>query len=343
MGAQPSARFEGGIPAGWLPLSHVEALRAVEGVELAALCDVDAAVATRHGAHYGVGGVYADYRKLIDEIRPDLVTIATRTPNKPAIVDYACRNGVKGIYVEKPLANSIGECMRLLDLVADAGVKLAYGVNRRYHPVYRRARELIAAGDIGEVVEVVVEHGASPLLWSHPHSTDLVLFLSGSTELVAAQASFVPDSVESTTQLTIDSDPVIESAFFRMSGGVTAHIVRSRGLSVRVGGTAGNLTVHADGSYIQTNTRNHPDDPYFLREQVVHPLGKGSATVTAMTELVRAIRDGAPSPMPPSAIETGLRMLMACAWSHLNHGRLVEAAEVPADLTVTGRFGELYA
>jgi scyllo-inositol 2-dehydrogenase (NAD+) len=343
MGAQPSARLEGSIPAGWLPLTHAEALLAVDGVELAALCDVSEAVVKRHAAHYGVAGAYTDYRELLDEVRPEILSIATRTPAKAGIVEHACRAGVKGLYIEKPLANSLGECMRLLGLMAENGVKIAYGVNRRYHPVYRSAREMLAAGEIGEVIEIVVEHGLAPLLWSHPHSTDLILFLSGAGELDSVQACCTAESVARAGELIVDSDPRIESAFFRMSDGVTGHIVRSRGLSVRVGGTAGTLTVHADGSYIQINGPHAPGDGYFLHERVVHPLGKRGATVTAMMELACAVREGTASPTPENDIIAGTRMLMGCTWSHLNHGRIVTAAEIPARLTVTGRSGDLYA
>jgi scyllo-inositol 2-dehydrogenase (NAD+) len=343
MGAEPSARLAGSIPAGWLPLSHVEALHAVDGVELVALCDVDEALVRRRGAHYGVDGLYTDYRRLLDEVRPEIVSIATRTPSKPEIIEYACRAGVKAVYVEKPIANNLRDCSRVLAAAADAGVRIAYGVNRRYHPVYRQARDMVAAGEIGHVVEVVVEHGQSALLWAHPHSVDLILFLSGTTELSAIQAHFSADTVDFDGKLTIDSDPVVESAFFKLDGGVTAHIVRSGGLSVRVGGTAGNLTVHGDGSYIQLDRKSAAGDAYFLRHEVMHSLGKDSATVTAMTELVQAVRgDSCPS-VPPAAIATSTRMLIGCAWSHLNQGKLIDAGDVPEDLTVTGRFGELYA
>jgi len=41
MEAESSARLEGFVPGGWLPISHAEGLTMVEGVELTALCDAD--------------------------------------------------------------------------------------------------------------------------------------------------------------------------------------------------------------------------------------------------------------------------------------------------------------
>src|SRR5262245_2682420 len=88
MGAQPSARAEGTVPAGWLPLSHVEALLAVPGTTVEALGDLDEKALALWSGHYGIAGCYTDYRRLIDEIRPDVLTVATRTPAKAEIIRY---------------------------------------------------------------------------------------------------------------------------------------------------------------------------------------------------------------------------------------------------------------
>jgi predicted dehydrogenase len=343
MGAEPSARLEGVVPAGWLPMSHAEALRATPGVELVALCDVDAALLERRGREYGVQRLYTDYRELLEDARPDLVTIATRTPSKRAIMEHACETGVQGIYVEKVIANSMADCARVLALARDRGVKIAYGVNRRYHAVYRHARQRIVEGAIGEVVEVMVEHGRSQLLWSHPHSTDLILFMSGATHLSFVQACLVSDTVERQAPRVIDSDPVIDTAFFQFAEGVTGCIVRSGGLNVRVGGTEGNLTVHADGSFIEMSRKTSGRDAYYLQRDIVNASPTTGATVTAMRELAASVAGNAPPPIAPASIELGTRMLFACAWSHLQDGRRVDAAGVPPELVVTGRYGNLYA
>jgi len=343
MGAEPASRLEGRVPAGWLPMSHAESLRSVEGVDLIAFCDANADLLRQRGAYYGVQDLYTDYRELLDQVRPDIVTIATRTPVKCEIIEYACRNGVQGIYVEKPLANSLEDCRLALSRVAQSGVKLAYGVNRRYHTVYRHAKELILRGEIGEVIEVVAEHGQSQLLWSHPHTVDLILFLSSSTDVVNIQASLLSDTVNRTSNLTVDSDPVIESAFFKFATGITANIVRSGGLNVRIGGTTGNLVVHADGSFIQVSLNSAQQPAYYLEQHVIHPLPSKSATVTAMTELVQAITADAPPPISLDAIEVGTQMLMGCVWSHLHDGKLIHVSDVPSQLVVTGKYGDLYA
>ena len=343
MGAEPSKRLEGLIPAGWLPLSHAEAILATEGLELVALCDMDRELLAQRGDMYGVSALFTDFRELIETAKPDLITIATRTPAKCGIIEYACRNGVKGLYVEKPLANSLAECRQALSEIERAGVKIAYGVNRRYHPVYRHAKELILNGEIGQIVEVVLEHGQAQLLWAHPHSVDLVLFFLNAPELVSVQASLLPETVIQEGGLKIDSDPIIQNAFFKFETTATASIVRSGGLNTKIAGETGNIIVHADGSYIQLNRAHERQAAYFVGHEVRHSLSQTSATVTALTELREAMTSSSLSPISPREIELGIQMLMGCVWSHLVGGRCVETRDIPAQCVVTGRYKDQYA
>ncbi len=343
MGAAPSQRLEGRIPPGWLPMAHVEALLRTEGVRLAALCDVNEETLRAEGARYGVRDLYTDYRRLLEEVRPQILTIATRTPPKPEILQAACGSGVRGIYIEKPLANSIEDCRRSLSAAAMAGVRLAYGVNRRYHSAYLKALDLVLQGAIGELVEISIDHGRAQLLWSHPHSMDLILQFSASAELRGMSASLDPGTVERRSPTLIDSDPIVLSAFFQFANGVTARIGTSGGLNVRLGGTRGNLTVHADGSFLELHRAGTGSPDYFSQTERLDPPPGPSATITAMTRLVRSVVAHDPPPLPPGQIENGMRMLLGCAWSHLNGGKTIALDDIPGELCVTGKWKDRFA
>lgn len=343
MGAEPASRLEGAIPAGWLPMSHAEVLQQTEGVQLAALADRDRARLERHGAHYGVRSLYTDYRHLLEEVRPDIVTIATRTPGKADILRSACAAGAKAIYVEKPLANSLRECREALAAAAAAGTVVAYGVNRRYHAAYRKARELIREGEIGEILDVCLEFGRSQLLWAHPHGADLALFFLGADALVDVQATLSEETVNRQGARRVDSDPVVESACFRFGSGARCMITRLGGCNVRIGGSHGSLTVHADGAYIEICRAASSLPAYCLQRRLLHVSAPASATMTAFGEMVRAVRKRDAAPIPALDIEGGMAMLIGCVWSHLEGNRPVPAADIPADLVVTGRYGDAYA
>lgn len=340
MGADDGSRPSPSIPAGWLPLSHTEALVATGEIDLVGLCDTNEQRLIDRGRHYGITALHTDYRLLIDEVRPDIVTIATRTPGRIDIIRHACDRAVKGIYAEKPLANSINGCRRALDAVREHGVKLLYGVNRRYHSTYRQAREIVGSGELGEVREVTVDSGRAQLLWTHPHSVDLLLQFAGRNVrpddawalLDRASTSVVGDQ-------RINSDPFVEHAVFRFDNGVIGTLSRAAGLNLRVAGAKGILTVHGDGSRIEIDQGS---GPYFLERALVPPAITEGATVSAMRELVRQVRGGAACESPVF-IEHGLRMLFGCVWSHMNGNVLVPLRNVPPDLMVTGRFGDIHA
>lgn len=343
MGAAPADRLAGTAPAGWLPISHAACLRQLPGVDLCALGDIDTGALQRAGQVHDVAALHADYRELLRTVRPELLAIATRTPGKCDIIACALENGVRGIYVEKPLANSLRDCRAALAAATAAGVKVAYGVNRRYHATYREARRLLAEGTIGELREITIEHGHSQLLWAHPHSTDLILFFAGAARPLTAQAILEEKSFARAGPDRIDSDPRIEHAHFTFDTPITATIGRTGGLNVRLGGTKGNLTILADGTTLQLEIDPAIPTGYFTDVRTLRPVAERGATLTAFAELVASIRTGGPAPLAPDEILQGTALLLGCVWSHLQGGARVPLHGIPESLVVTGRYGEAYA
>jgi scyllo-inositol 2-dehydrogenase (NAD+) len=343
MGAAAPDRLSGTAPAGWLPISHAACLSQLPGVELCALGDTSAEALQSAGELHGVKALYSNHRELLREVRPEILAIATRTPGKCDIIACALENGVRGIYVEKPLANSLRDCRATLEAAMRAGVKIAYGVNRRYHSTYREARRLLACGIIGELREITIEHGHSQLLWAHPHSTDLILFFAGTARPLTAQAMLEDKSFARTGAECVDSDPRIEHAHFTFDSPLTATIGRTDGLNVRLGGTKGNLTVLADGTTLQLELDPNVPTGYFTNVSTLRPVAERGATLTAFMELVESVRTGGPAPLAPNEILQGTALLLGCAWSHLQGGVCVPLAGIPENLVVTGRFGNAYA
>jgi predicted dehydrogenase len=301
MGVLP--RPAGSFPPGWLPLSHAESVREA-GFDLVALCDVSPDRLAKATQTYGVPG-YADFRKMLAEVRPDLVTIATRTPEKRQIVE-ACKD-VPFLYIEKPLANTLADCRHMLTR------SLAYGVNRRYHATYRQAREMMS-----DVREVVFEFGRAALLWTHPHCMDLALFFLG-TQVEDVQAVLdMPDA---------DGDPIVEYARIRFAGGRAAVITRGDGCNVRLHGQDRTLDIHADGSWLRMSSGRG----YLLAEETITPPASDGATVTALRELVAGIV------IPPDEIMLGMKLLFACVWSHMQGNQPVRLDDVPDNLRVLGK------
>ena len=106
-----------------------------------------------------LGGVkaYADYKTMLAEVRPDIAAICPRHIHEHRdMIVAAIEAGVKGIYIEKPFVRTLAEADEVVKLCAAKGVQLAIAHRNRYHPVLETVRQLITAGEIGELKEVRV-------------------------------------------------------------------------------------------------------------------------------------------------------------------------------------------
>ena len=104
--------------------------------ELAAVTDPDTARVEKLSALYHIPGKYSDYRKMLAEVKPDIVSISTSTRPRPEIIITAAEMGVRGIFAEKALCGSMEEADRIVEACKKHGVIFNYGTNRRYDVIY---------------------------------------------------------------------------------------------------------------------------------------------------------------------------------------------------------------
>lgn len=155
------------------PESHAEAYLAHPKTELVAGCDVNVEVLEVFGRRYGVKNLYTDHREMLEKEGLDIVGITTNTLPRPEItIDVAETPGVKGIYTEKPMATTLEEADRMVEVCARRGVTLVVGAITVGHPSFRAARELIERGEIGKLKSAI-----SPL-WSAQHNS--LIYVIGS-------------------------------------------------------------------------------------------------------------------------------------------------------------------
>lgn len=132
----------------------------------------------RFSERFGVTNTYLDYRKMIDRERPDIVSVTTPTFARAEPIIYAAEHGVKGIYAEKGLCASLEEADRIVAALKRNDVAFNWGTLRRQHDGYRRLRDAIARGEIGEPRFVLVSH-FTDLIKHHPHTLDVAGQLLG--------------------------------------------------------------------------------------------------------------------------------------------------------------------
>lgn len=121
---------------------------------------------------------FQDYRQLLEDVRPEVISICTWPRLRLEIVEAAAKCGVRGILCEKPMALNMAEIDSMLACCDRAGIKLGVGHQLRFHSMFTRAAEMIRSGRIGRVREM---HGEIPstLANNGPHLLDMARFLLG--------------------------------------------------------------------------------------------------------------------------------------------------------------------
>src|SRR5439155_6527477 len=118
---------------------------------LAALCDLDEGLREQYAARYPGVRVYADYDELLADDSIDGVVIATPVPTHYALAKRALEAG-KHALVEKPPAMRGAEMAELVGIAEGASLVLMPGHLLLYHPGVRKVKELVDAGELGEVL-----------------------------------------------------------------------------------------------------------------------------------------------------------------------------------------------
>ncbi len=97
----------------------------------------------------GVEGT-VEHRHLLNGSGLDAVVIATGVKSHYSLAK-ACLNAGKHTFIEKPMAASSAECMELIEIARRKGLVLMVGHTFLYSPAVRKIKEIVEAGDIGEI------------------------------------------------------------------------------------------------------------------------------------------------------------------------------------------------
>lgn len=186
------------------------AFQSVAGSKLVAVMRRSRALAEDYARRHGVPRWYDDADRLLDD--PEVNAIYVATPPSSHL-EYALRAARRGkpVYVEKPMARSHEECVRMIDAFAIANVPLFVAYYRRALPRFLKAQELLAEGALGAITGVSVRFAgpyhrqidaSAPLPWRYraeesgggllldlgSHTLDILDFLVGPLSHVAGTA-----------------------------------------------------------------------------------------------------------------------------------------------------------
>ena len=102
--------------------------------------------------------VFSDWRKLLTLPEVDIVVISTLHDSLAEITLASIEAG-KHVLVEKPAARNPAELKPVMAAADRRGVRVRVGFNHRYHPAFRKARELFETGELGELMFIRARYG----------------------------------------------------------------------------------------------------------------------------------------------------------------------------------------
>lgn len=300
-----------------LPVCHAGAYRTTPGFELVAAANRGEDKLRAFGERWGVRALYTDYRQLLAEERPDVVSVCTQSPAKAEITIAAAEAGVKAIVVEKAMATSLAEADAMLAACERHGVFLAVNHPNRFSPMNRRAKALLDAGEVGRL-GTVTAHASGGMLHVGTHTFDIMRYFAGDVVEIDAR---VPDYAP--------EQDLPASGMIQFASGVAGffdHVHRARpGYELR--GAAGSLHVSSsvgDG-WLTRLAPMYPESPLpYPTRIVVEPLDPGphelSMTQRLFAELHASLTTGVPFISTGRDGAAALELGLACYASHLAGG-----------------------
>lgn len=291
----------------------------VEGSRLAAVMRRGAGKAADYAKRHGVPRWYDDADRLIADPEINAVYVATPPGSHEELALKVAAAG-KPCYVEKPMARTHAECVRMVEAFAAAKVPLFVAYYRRRLPRFVKAKELIDAGALGRITGIVYRHtrlyrpappaewrldpvqsGGGLLLDLGSHALDLFDFLLGPLNDVRGTAARVAaGKVEDVVAMTFrTAGGAVGSASWNFAGATRNDLIEIDGTRARlVMGCFGDDPIRlesADGTVEDFNLPNPPHIQQPLIRSIVDELlnrgGVCSSTGESAARTSRVIDD----------------------------------------------------
>ncbi len=133
----------------------------VEGSKVIAVMSRKEKNARSYAERHHISKWYTDAQELIEDPDVNAIYVAT-PPSSHAVYAILAMRAGKPVYVEKPLASNYDDCTRINRVSEQTGVPCFVAYYRRYLPYFKRVKEIIQAGTIGEILSVQVRFSCPP-------------------------------------------------------------------------------------------------------------------------------------------------------------------------------------
>ena len=301
----------GVIGLGMMGRNHVRVWDdTVEGVDLVAVADPDPSAVGAATAGRRARG-FEDPDRMLAEEELDLVSIVAPTSLHLPVTLAALQAGAN-VLVEKPIAATREEAMRMIEAARDAGRMLTVGHIERFNPAIRELHRRLSEGELGRIFQISATRlGPFParirdvgvVVDLAPHDLDIMRYLVGSE----------PVRIYAETERRIHTDHEdLFNGVMKFANGVIGVLdinwltpTKKRSLSVT--GERGMYVAdyiaqdlvfyanpEADGTWINRGVTSVAEG-----EMARRSIRREEPLMVELREFARAVRDGAPPPVEP--------------------------------------------
>lgn len=306
-----------------LPYSHAAGYEACSRTALVAGADLRPDVLDAFGRRYGVSQehLYTDYRQLIEQERPEILSIATQPEQRMEVILFAAEHGVRAIYAEKALCASMAEAQRIVEVTERHGIVLNMGTNRRWAPGVDAMREVIASGALG-ALKTIILYSNGTLFNTSSHWFDLALRLNDDVSATWVQA-YLPKGDELIQGETLLDDPLAQGTI-AFANGVMCHALLSpRNNDTQAICERGYVTARNGGDSYELYQAVSGERRSGYVEAPFPEYERASATLRLIEDLVHSLDTGTPPRGGARIAYANTELLFACIESHRRGGARV--------------------
>ncbi len=196
------------IGLGKMGMSHCAILGAHPDVDMAAICDTDSLLQSAF-KKLTKTAIYNDYKKMIDEVKPDAVFVVTPTKLHHDMVMYALDHGCH-VFCEKPFSLTPEQGREMVEKAREKGLVNQVGYHNRFIGTFNEMKRLLQAGVIGKPFHFMGEaygpvvlkpkggtwrsdkrNGGGCVMDYAAHVLNLISYVTGS-EIVDARGTSMP-------------------------------------------------------------------------------------------------------------------------------------------------------
>ena len=176
--------------AGAFGREHMRVVRSMPGAVLAGVADIDPRAASAAAADFGPAPASNDPVRLLDEVRPDGLIVATPAAHHVPLAREALERGIP-VLVEKPVALTKAEAAELELAENSSSAFVLPGHILRHSEPHRLLAGIVHSGSLGRLISITSRrhrdaghaerYSESPVLMTMVHDIDLAIWLSGGT------------------------------------------------------------------------------------------------------------------------------------------------------------------